>query len=94
LVDARGQVFVITSDLSAMDRLKVLTEFQEVGGILITTSAALQGVDIEADLVVDYGSFSPTELKVVRVRARPTLPDEPLKVMTLVDDSRDEVPEN
>src|SRR6202030_1386276 len=54
LGDVPSPVFILTADLAPKQTLDIINEFEEKRGILITSVAALRGVEISAEIVVPY----------------------------------------
>ena len=95
LADLDTSVVSATADLRPSDTLKILTAFEERGGILVATIPTLQGVEFAADLIVAYDSVGPWMRSAFRPRIRPLEDDKALRVVYLIDgSSRDEPSES
>jgi hypothetical protein len=57
LGDVGRSIFVITSDSRPIDRHKALEQFEGEGGFLITTFAAMKGLEYSADVIVFYDAL-------------------------------------
>ena len=82
------RIHIATAEMPSQEILATLSEFENSGGILITTSAALQGVELAADSVVAYDYVGPWMRSGLRPRVKPKRPELPLRILYLVDENR------
>ena len=88
LSDLRFGVRLATADIPSQEIVTILAEFENSGGILITTTAALQGVELLADCVIAYDYIGQWMRSALRPRIRPQQPELPLRIVYLVDETR------
>jgi Helicase conserved C-terminal domain len=87
LADLDRGIFLVGPGSPAKDRTRVVSDFEKNrGGILVTTTAAMQGIDAAADLIILYDGSRAALHGALNFVSRPTATQEPVKLVFFVDD--------
>jgi hypothetical protein len=86
LVELNREVFVVGAGSPAKEYLGVLSGFEGRGGILVTTNAAMQGVESSADQIIVYDANHGALQRTLKLATRPTASGKPVQIISLADD--------
>lgn len=89
LMDVPWPIFIVTADLSPKQTLDIINDFEEKRGILISSVAALRGVEITADIVVPYDFADGWIWNAIGPRVRAEVQGSPVQVVRLMDSAGD-----
>lgn len=81
------RVFLTLSETPAREKLRMLAEFESMDAILITTVSALQGIELAADLLVEYDASDSWMRLYGRARIVGTANGTPLQIVSIVNEA-------
>jgi hypothetical protein len=92
LSDLPLRTHLATADIPSREILRLLSEFETQGGVLVTSMTALQAVALETDSVIIYDNVGPWMRTTFRSHVRPRGGALSLRILYLVDEIRSAEP--